>query len=240
MIARLLSCIAALFLSACSGPVPPAGAQEPELPGAPFPQSERNAINCETLRPCASVGRIMKGGGGRPGDVSNALIVRSLIGPDVTHYEWAALAIMDNHARAGENVAVYGQGNAYSTGQTWGGVFEVVQRAPAKAALVGLEVNLRTMLGEDGNQLGVHVVGNGEGGTAAVVADGHGGSWRSAFRAQGSIGTLLDASRAVDVQALAVLPASLLHAPPAVAASPAACLPVSVGGTNYCLPLLAQ
>lgn len=234
MIARLLSCIAALFLSACSGPVPPAGAQEPELPGAPFPQSERNAINCETLRPCASVGRIMKGGGGRPGDVSNALIVRSLIGPDVTHYEWAALAIMDNHARAGENVAVYGQGNAYSTGQTWAGVFEVVQRAAQPASLVGVEVKLDTLLPEAGGQLGVHVVAAGKGGTAAVVADGVDSGWASAFRAQGRVDTLLDLGRTHTPRLFATVPPALLLPP---TGRHVGNLPISVDGQTYFIPV---
>lgn len=227
--------IGALLLGGCgnSSPVSDANAQ---LPGAPFPEGTVQAINCESLFPCASVGRVMTAGGGQPGNVSNAFIARSIVGPDVGHFEWTGLFLMDNHARAGENVALYGQGNAYNSGQTWGGVLEVVQKNGAPASLVGLEVNMQTYTPTTPYRLGVHSVTSGGpdgGGAAAFVADGAVNAWQAGYRAQGRVGVLLDFSN-VKADRLADLPASLRR--PARGAF-AACLPVYINGTEYCLPL---
>jgi hypothetical protein len=51
---------------------------------------------------------------------------------------------MDNYSTAGQNVAVYGQGNRRSTGATWGGVFEArdhTQVANPTIGMVGIEVD---------------------------------------------------------------------------------------------------
>jgi len=82
--------------------------------------------------------------GGTFGYVNAATVARTTTGATETSFEWTNLAIMDNYSAAGQNVAVYGQGNRRSTGPTWGGVFEArdyTQVANPTLGMVGVEVD---------------------------------------------------------------------------------------------------
>jgi hypothetical protein len=82
--------------------------------------------------------------GGTVGFVNAATVARTKSGATETAFEWTNLSIMDNYSAAGENVAVYGQGNRRSTGPTWGGVFEArdhTQVANPTIGMVGVEVD---------------------------------------------------------------------------------------------------
>jgi hypothetical protein len=83
--------------------------------------------------------------GGTAGFVNAASVARTTTGATETSFEWTTLSIMNNYAAAGENVALYAQGNKRAAGPTWGGVFEArdfTQVANPTAGLVGLEVNV--------------------------------------------------------------------------------------------------
>lgn len=83
--------------------------------------------------------------GGTPGFVNAALRVDSTVGSEVTAFEWSVIGVMHNHANAGENVGIYGQGNQHGLGGTWGGVMEALDHtftdSAGKKGLVGLEVD---------------------------------------------------------------------------------------------------
>lgn len=102
--------------------------------------------------------------GGTPGTTNSALRVDHNVGAGVTDYEWAFTSVMNNSATAGENVAVYGQGNrqASGVGPTWAGVMEareVVAQNDPTSGLIGLEVDNRSN-GTDANnnRIGIDVV----------------------------------------------------------------------------------
>jgi hypothetical protein len=83
--------------------------------------------------------------GGTVGYVNPTVYARTVTGATETSFEWTNLAIMDNYAAAGENVALYGQGNKRSTGPTWGIVSEArdfTQVANPTKGLIGIEVGL--------------------------------------------------------------------------------------------------
>jgi hypothetical protein len=83
--------------------------------------------------------------GGTAGYVNSTIYARTITGATETSFEWANLAIMDNYATAGENVALYGQGNKRGVGPTWGIVSEArdfTQTANPTKGLVGLEVGI--------------------------------------------------------------------------------------------------
>ena len=83
--------------------------------------------------------------GGTVGYVNAAIAARTVTGATETSFEWTNLAIMDNYAADGENVALYGQGNKKNTGATWGIVAEArdfTQVANPTKGLIGLEVGV--------------------------------------------------------------------------------------------------
>ena len=83
--------------------------------------------------------------GGSAGYVNSALYIEHEVGASVTNYEWALTAVMNNYATAGENVALYGQGNKRSTGPTWGAVAQAADHtgtANPTTGLFGLEVDI--------------------------------------------------------------------------------------------------
>lgn len=57
--------------------------------------------------------------GGTVGFVNFNVYAKTATGASETAFEWGVTGIMDNYSAAGENVAVYGQGNKRSTGPTW-------------------------------------------------------------------------------------------------------------------------
>jgi hypothetical protein len=82
--------------------------------------------------------------GGTVGYVNQAVYARTITGATETSFEWTNVAVMDNYSAAGENVAVYGQGNRRSTGPTWAMVAEsrdFTQAANPSIGLIGIEVN---------------------------------------------------------------------------------------------------
>lgn len=101
--------------------------------------------------------------GGTVGFVTPAVQVTTNIGTNDTNYEWGFLSVLNNLAIAGNNVAIYGQGNKQSSGPTWAGVMEARETVAINdptSALVGLEVDNRSN-GSDANfnRLGIDVVG---------------------------------------------------------------------------------
>jgi len=83
--------------------------------------------------------------GGTVGYVNPNIWARTITGAAETSFEWTIVGIVDNYAAAGENVALYGQGNKRSTGPTWGIVSEArdfTSVANPTAGLIGLEVGI--------------------------------------------------------------------------------------------------
>jgi hypothetical protein len=83
--------------------------------------------------------------GGTAGFVNPNIYARTVSGSAETAYEWTVVSIMDNYSAAGENVAVYAQGNKRSTGPTWAAVAEAkdfTNTANPAAGLIGIEVDV--------------------------------------------------------------------------------------------------
>jgi hypothetical protein len=117
--------------------------------------------------------------GGTPGNVDNTVKVIDNVSAGPTTFEWAFLSQMNNSATAGENVAVYGQGNAVTstTGPTWGGVLQVQDESGgvSPSARIGVEVDVDGNGADPGNQrAGVNVVAGRylNAGTNMVVGNG--------------------------------------------------------------------
>lgn len=97
--------------------------------------------------------------GGEPGHVNTAHTVISVAGEDVRAFEWASLALLQNHASAGENVALYAQANKHGSGPTWGACFEACDLTPGDASgLVGAEVDCWVSGPDNGLRFGLDVV----------------------------------------------------------------------------------
>ena len=116
--------------------------------------------------------------GGTPGWVNAGIWNRTIAGAAETSFEWGIVGVMDNYATAGENVAIYGQGNKRAAGTTWAGCFEArdfTQVANPTAGLIGIEVDVFGN-GSDasGNRVGIDLVaGKGvSGGDPCVVGWG--------------------------------------------------------------------
>jgi hypothetical protein len=97
--------------------------------------------------------------GGERGNVNTAAMTYSIAGRDVRAFEWAHLCMLDNHAEAGENVALYAQANKHSTGPTWGACIEACDLTPGdKTGLVGAEVDCWVSGPDNGLRYGIDVV----------------------------------------------------------------------------------
>jgi hypothetical protein len=96
--------------------------------------------------------------GGTRGYVNAAASIYSLVGADNAAFEWAVLGVLQNHARAGENVAGYFQGNKYGEGATWGIVAEAWSNTTDPGALVGQELDVWATGPDTGNRVGLDVV----------------------------------------------------------------------------------
>lgn len=97
--------------------------------------------------PIANISRTTNYTGGTAGFVNSALKTRTVTNALNTNFEWTITSVLDNYADAGENVAIYGQGNKRSQlGPTWASVFEVkdfmASSASASGGLVGIEVDV--------------------------------------------------------------------------------------------------
>lgn len=97
--------------------------------------------------------------GGIPGHVNTTTMTHSIAGRDVRAFEWAHLCLLDNHAEAGENVALYAQANKHHTGPTWGACIEACDTTPGDATgLVGAEVDCWVSGPDNGLRYGIDVV----------------------------------------------------------------------------------
>lgn len=116
--------------------------------------------------------------GGTPGYVNFTVFSKTVTGASETAYEWGITGVMDNYSAAGENVAVYGQGNKRSTGPTWGIVSEArdyTQAANPAYGLVSIEAGIFANDTDNNNtRVGVDIsVGKGvAGGTINTTAVG--------------------------------------------------------------------
>jgi hypothetical protein len=108
-----------------------------------------------------NITRDAKYSGGSPGYVNSALYVVDAVRDGVTAFEWGITSVLHNFASAGENVALYGQGNRHGTGPTWAGVFEARDhtQTAGTTGLLGLEVDVFAN-GQDTNhiRLGIDIV----------------------------------------------------------------------------------
>lgn len=101
--------------------------------------------------------------GGTAGNVNPTFRSYTKTGSGVAAYEWGILSVLDNYATAGEDVAIYGQGNkGTGVGPTWAAVVEARDRSNnpnPTTALVGIEVDVFAN-GADANssRIGIDVV----------------------------------------------------------------------------------
>lgn len=115
--------------------------------------------------------------GGTFGNVENAIWARHTVEADVENFEWSILAQLENHATAGENVALYARADKRSgAGPTWAATYALqdYNTNPASGA-VGLEIGMFAN-GTDSNsaRVGLDVVAGKRdtGGSAAVITHG--------------------------------------------------------------------
>lgn len=102
--------------------------------------------------------------GGTPGNVSSSLNLITDVSADVTNFVWGVTSVLNNSSNAGENVAIYGQGNRDDgNGPVWAGVFEARDKTNAdstgRSGTVGIEVDVFAN-GADvsSNRVGIDVV----------------------------------------------------------------------------------
>jgi len=96
--------------------------------------------------------------GGTPGRVNTAAVFRTVTGQGETAFEWTSLAILDNHASAGENVAHYAQANKHASGPTWAAVSEASDTTGAVGALVAHEFDVFTTGPDTGDRIGLDII----------------------------------------------------------------------------------
>jgi hypothetical protein len=102
--------------------------------------------------------------GGTSGNVSSNLIVTADVSTGVNDFVWGIVSVLNNSANAGENVAMYGQGNRIGgVGAVWAGVFEARDKTntdgTGKSGTVGIEVDVfANGLAPSDNRVGVDIV----------------------------------------------------------------------------------
>lgn len=118
--------------------------------------------------------------GGTPGYVNSSFFSRTNVSAGATAFEWGIVGVMDNYSNAGENVALYGQGNKYSTtGPTWAVCTEARDMTgqsvtSESGGLIGIEVGVFAN-GTDAydRRIGVDVVAGKTGsGAKGIVSNG--------------------------------------------------------------------
>lgn len=86
--------------------------------------------------------------GGTNGFVNAAFKAETQVQPGTLSFEWTGLFLMNNYGTigdAGESVAVYGSAVKFSTGGTWGGVFDAADyntTDPLSGAPIGAEISV--------------------------------------------------------------------------------------------------
>jgi hypothetical protein len=118
--------------------------------------------------------------GGTAGTVGYGMQVETNVSATASSYEWAFIGLMNNSATAGNNVAIYGQGNRQTTttGPTWAGVMEARETVPIAnptSGTIGLEVDVRGN-GTDSNfqRIGIDVVCTRYNASGAATQTGYG------------------------------------------------------------------
>ena len=185
--------------------------------GAPY------GVNNVTLRDSS------KASGGIFGYVSSATTTHLIAGENVKSFEWANLTILDNYARAGENVAAYFQANKFGAGSTWGAVTEIADRSDSNSGVVTHEFDMWTSGLDTGNRIGLDVVigdvklirGTGKSpvteGTAAVRIGGAVDTkWIAGLQIKDRVGVAIDVSKAVTPTAIRLGPGQAVEFAPGV------------------------
>lgn len=84
--------------------------------------------------------------GGTPGQTNFNLLANTLVGPNVTKFEWSLVGLLENQSQNGEHVAVYGQSKktVSNASATWASVFEARNETGAAEAslLEAIEVDV--------------------------------------------------------------------------------------------------
>ena len=80
--------------------------------------------------------------GGTPGNVNTCVTFKGMAGKGVTAFEWVNLAMLDNYADAGQNVAHYAQANKYGIGPTWARCAETCSTEPIAGGQITDEVDV--------------------------------------------------------------------------------------------------
>ena len=119
--------------------------------------------------------------GGTPGNVCSNLQLTTTASQNVSNYVWGITSVLNNSADAGENVAIYGQGNRIAgIGPIWGGVFEASDKTNTsgvgKSGTVGIEVDVfaNGVVAGSLNRVGIDVVGGKGDPTGATCQVGYG------------------------------------------------------------------
>lgn len=111
------------------------------------PTKINDTVTTGTDGASVNVSRVTSHTGGALGYVNSALRADLTVNAGVTNFEWALVGVIQNYAATGENVGVYGQGNKWATGPTWGGCFEGTDLRNMDAissggATLGIEVDV--------------------------------------------------------------------------------------------------
>ena len=167
--------------------------------------------------------------GGQPGHVNTASTTITTAGEGITAFEWASLAILNNYAKAGENVAFYAQANKWGAGPTWAAVSEVADRSSSASGLVAHEFDVWTSGPDTGNRIAVDIVlgdvkvmrniGKSETveGTSAIrIGANHGGKWTNGIELAGSMDVGINASKAATPIALRIREGQAIELAPGV------------------------
>jgi len=199
LVTTLLAVLMALVLPGCGGN---ANAQAQGSFSGNVPGGYNNVISRDASQ----------ASGGVPGFVNTAATTRSIVGADVTAFEWVNLSILDNYAAAGENVALYAQSNKRGPGGTWGAVSQVVDFTTNSGATVVHEFDLAVRGPDNGNRIGLDVVlgrtkefpgdPKGVGSVGVRVGTSDQTKWTRGVQFLGEFDSTIDTSRATTSTAL--------------------------------------
>lgn len=152
MITLIIAATAIAALSGCGG------GQAATVTTTPQPGNTGAGVN-DGYNAGLMVQRDLQGqAGGTRGNVNTAAVFHTVTGQQENAFEWVQLAILDNHATAGENVAAYAQANKHAAGPTWAAVSEANDKYGLPGALVAHEFDLFTTGQDNGNRIGLDIV----------------------------------------------------------------------------------
>lgn len=150
--------------------------------------------------------------GGTFGSVNTGLFARTRTGKGQTAFEWTGLFLLDNYSDAGENVALYTQGNSFGKGPTWGLVTECNNAYYPASTCVGQEITMGMAGPDTGGRYGLDVVladgafwrGLGQSkvveGTAGIRVNsmnvaGTSTKWKTGLTVEGPVDVAIDTSK---------------------------------------------